>query len=291
VDGNDALAERFEAHRTRLRGVALRMLGSADEADDAVQEAWLRLHRAGADEVDNLGGWLTTVVARVCLDMLRSRKTRREDPHGDELPDAPLTDAALDPEREALLADAIGPALLVVLDTLGPAERLAFVLHDMFAVPFDEIGPILGRSSSATKMLASRARRRVQGGDPAGTDADPARQREVVRAFFAASRDGDFDGLLALLHPEAVVRADQVAVNGGADAELVGAGAVAGSFVGRAHGVQVALIDGVPGAAWLFKGAPNGVLGFTVVDGLVTEIEIIMDPERVAQFQVEVLGR
>jgi RNA polymerase sigma factor (sigma-70 family) len=276
VDGHDALAERFEAHRTRLRGVALRMLGSADEADDAVQEAWLRLHR-------------TTVVARVCLDLLRSRRTRREDPHGDELPDAPVSDSTLDPEREALLADAIGPALLVVLDNLAPAERLAFVLHDMFAVPFDEIGPILGRSSSATKMLASRARRRVQGGDVA--DADPARQREVVRAFFAASREGDFEGLLTLLHPDAVVRADGVAVAGGADRELVGAAAVAGSFVGRAHGVQVALIDGAPGAAWMFKGSPNGVLGFTIDDGLVTEIEIIMDPERVAQFQVEVLGR
>jgi RNA polymerase sigma-70 factor (ECF subfamily) len=289
VDGHDALAERFEAHRARLRGVALRILGSADEAEDAVQEAWLRLHRTGPGEVDNLGGWLTTVVARVCLDQLRSRKARREEPHGDELPDTPVDDATLDPEREALLADAIGPALLLVLDNLAPAERLAFVLHDLFAVPFDQIGQILGRSSSATKMLASRARRRVQGDGSA--DADPVRQREVVRAFFAASREGDFEGLLTLLHPDAVVRADATAVAGGADAELVGAAAVAGSFVGRAHGVQVALLDGVPGAAWLFKGAPNGVLGFTVVDGLVTEIEIIMDAERVGAFDVEVLGR
>src|SRR5256885_11451483 len=215
MDERDWLVERFEAHRTHLRAVAYRMLGSATEADDAVQESWLRLSRTDTSDVDNLGGWLTTVVARVCLDMLRSRTARREEPLGTHLPDGTAgPDHGLDPEQEALLADSMGPALLVVLETLAPAERLAFVLHDMFAMPFDEIAPIVGRSPDATRQLASRARRRVQGATM--SDVDLTRQREVVDAFLAASRGGDFDALLAVLDPDVVVRADSAAVEAGA---------------------------------------------------------------------------
>ena len=228
MQDHDLLAERFEANRTNLRAVAYRMLGSVSEADDAVQEAWLRLSRADASEIDNLGGWLTTVVARVCLDMLRSRTSRREEPLGPGLPEPIAGDGdTLDPEHAAVMADSVGLAMLVVLDTLPPAERVAFVLHDMFAVPFDQIAPIVGRSSDATRQLASRARRRVQGAS-ADPVADRARQREVVEAFLAAARDGRFEALLALLDPDVVVRADRAAVEVGASEEVRGAEAVAG---------------------------------------------------------------
>src|SRR5256885_15623317 len=243
-------AERSENSGTRLRAVAYRMLGSGSEADDAVQEAWLRLSRSGADNVENLGGWLTTVVARVSLDMLRSRKSRREEPIGTQMPDAgPVELNGIDPEREALLADSVGPALLVVLESLAPAERLAFVLHDMFAVPFDEIAPIVGRSPEATRQMASRARRRVQGTDTV-PDADVTRRREVVEAFLAASRSGDFAALLALLDPDVVARADEASVRMGSSREVRGAAAVAETFSGRAKAAQPALIDGDPGLVW-----------------------------------------
>ena len=222
MDEREWLVERFEEQRTHLRAVAYRMLGSLSEADDAVQEAWLRLSRSDADEIENLGGWLTTVVARVSLNMLRSRTTRREEPLGVRIPD-PIVDPAdgTDPEHEALLADSVGLALLVVLETLSPAERLAFVLHDMFAVPFDEIAPIVGRSPEATRQMASRARRRVQGTDTV-PDADVTRRREVVEAFLAASRSGDFAALLALLDPDVVARADEASVRMGSSREVRG---------------------------------------------------------------------
>ena len=226
MDEHNWLAEQFEAKRTHLRAVAYRMLGSLSEAEDAVQEAWLHLSRSDTSGVQNLGGWLTTVVARVCLDMLRSRNSRREEPLGEYLPDQSLSsDGVSDHEHEALMAESIGLALLVVLETLAPAERLAFVLHDMFAVPFDEIAPIVGRSPTAARQLASRARRRVRGA--AVGDAAHPRQRAVVKAFLAASRDGDFDALLAMLDPDAVLRADHAAVHAGASSEVRGATAVA----------------------------------------------------------------
>jgi RNA polymerase sigma factor (sigma-70 family) len=292
VDDDEWLADRFEAHRGHLTAVAYRMLGSRSEADDAVQESWLRLSRADTSEVRNLGGWLTTVVARVCLDMLRSRTTRREDP----LDDAGETDAPVgavtgpDPEREAVLADSVGLALLVVLDTLGPAERLAFVLHDMFAVPFDEIAPIVGRTTNATKMMASRARRRVQSASPDGTGGGAERRRDVVAAFLAASRDGDFEALVSMLHPDAVLRADDAAVATGVDAEVVGARGVATMFAGRARAARLALVDGVPALVWAQRGETRVVFGFTVVDGRIAEVDISADPEYVAGIDVEVLG-
>jgi RNA polymerase sigma factor (sigma-70 family) len=290
VDHHDWLAERFEAHRAHLRAVAYRMLGSAGEADDAVQEAWLRLDRADPAGIHNLGGWLTTVVARVCLDLLRARTARREEPLGDHLPD-PIVDArdGVDPEREALLADSIGPALLVVLDTLAPAERLAFVLHDTFAVPFDEIAPILGRSPAAAKMLASRARRRVQGAATVPA-ADVARQRVVVEAFLAAARGGDFDGLLAVLDPEVVVRADPAAVRAGASREVRGAAAVADTFAGRARLARPALVDGAAGAVWAPGGRPRVVFGFTIRGGRIVAIDILADPGRLRRLDLTVLG-
>jgi RNA polymerase sigma-70 factor (ECF subfamily) len=232
MDEHDWLVERFEGHRTHLRAVAYRMLGSRSDADDAVQEAWLRLHRSDSSGVENLGGWLTTIVARVCLNMLQSRKSRREEPLGDHVPDPIAShEDGTDPEHEALQADAVGLALLVVLDTLTPAERLAFVLHDMFAVPFDEIAPIVERSPAAARQLASRARRRVQGATT--PDADVNRQREVVNAFLAASRGGDFDALLAVLDPDVVLRADGAAVAAGASSEVRGASAVANTHVSQ----------------------------------------------------------
>ena len=285
----DWLAERFEGHRAHLRAVAYRMLGSASEADDAVQEAWLRLDRADTSDVQNLGGWLTTVVARVCLDMLRARRSRREEPHGAQPPEPTLGgEGGIDPEREALLADSIGPALLVVLDTLAPAERLAFVLHDMFAVPFDEIAGILGRSPNAAKMLASRARRRVQGA-AAVPDADLARQRAVVDAFLAASRGGDFEALLAVLDPEVVLRADGAAVGAGASREVRGAAAVAGAFSGRARFARPALVNGAVGAVWAPGGRPRVVFGFTIAGGKVVGIELLADPERLRGLDLVVL--
>jgi RNA polymerase sigma factor (sigma-70 family) len=274
VPEDDWLADRFEANRARLRAVAYRMLGSRAEADDAVQEAWLRLSRADASEIENLGGWLTTVVARVSLDKLRSRASRREEAGGPDLADRVDSSGSGGPEDEALLVDSVGSALLVVLDTLRPAERLAFVLHDIFAVPFDEIGPVIGRSPTAAKQLASRARHKVQGTEPAA-DADPARQREVVDAFLAASRAGDFDALVGLLDPDVVLEADAAAVRLGSPAEVRGAVAVAGTFSGRALAAQAALIDGVVGVVWAVKGRPKVAWDFTIRDGRIVHIDML----------------
>jgi RNA polymerase sigma factor (sigma-70 family) len=277
---DDLVAERFEAHRERLRGIALRMLGSSAEADDAVQETWLRLSRTDAEGVDNLGGWLTTVVGRICIDLLRTRTARREDPLEDRRPD-PVGVGEPHPEDEAVLADAVGTALLVVLETLAPAERLAFVLHDTFAVPFDEVADLMGRSPAAVRQLASRARRRVQA--PAGSpEPDRRRHREVVEAFLAASRAGDFAGLLALLDPDAVMRADAATVTLGSPAAVHGAHAVAETFAGRARAARVVLLDGYAAAAWSVGGAPKVVFGFTVEGGRVQEVELLADPELVA---------
>ena len=290
MQDHDLLAERFEANRTNLRAVAYRMLGSVSEADDAVQDAWLRLSRTDASEIDNLGGWLTTVVARVCLDMLRSRTSRREEPLTPGQPEPIAGDGdALDPERAAVMADSVGLAMLVVLDTLPPAERVAFVLHDMFAVPFDQIAPIVGRSSDATRQLASRARRRVQGAN-ADPVADRARQREVVEAFLAAARDGRFDALLALLDPNIVVRADQPAVEVGASEEVRGAEAVAGTFSGRARAARAALVGGAVGLVWMQQGEARMVFDFTIEDGKVVQIELIADPERIRELEPTILG-
>jgi RNA polymerase sigma factor (sigma-70 family) len=289
VNDHDWLAERFEAHRPHLRAVAYRMLGSASEADDAVQEAWIRLDRADASEVENLGGWLTTVVARLCLDMLRARTSRREEPLDAHLPD-PIASPrdGIDPEQEALLAEGIGLALLVVLDTLTPAERVAFVLHDMFAMPFDQVAAVVGRSPAAAKMLASRARRRVQG-TAAVPDPDLTRQRAVVDAFLAAARGGDFDALLAVLDPAVVVRADRAAVLVGADREVRGAPAVADTFSGRARFARPALVDGAAGAVWAPGGRPRVVFAFTIAGGRIVEIDLLADPERLRQLDLAVL--
>jgi len=284
VDDATLLTEGFEANRTQLRAVAYRMLGSQSEADDAVQEAWLRLHRSDTTVIDNLGGWLTTVVARVCLDMLRSRRSRREEPI-DGMPEPADT---VDPEREAVLADSVGLALLVVLDTLAPAERLAFVLHDMFAVPFDEIAPILDRTPAATRQLASRARRRVQS-TATVPDTDFARQRTVVEAFLTASRGGDFDALLTLLDPDIVVRADRVAVGFGATAEIRGADAVVSSFLRRARGARPALVNGAAGAAWVVDGRTRVVFSFTVIDGRITAIDLLADPALLRHVDLAIL--
>ncbi|TMG21478.1 MAG: sigma-70 family RNA polymerase sigma factor [Chloroflexi bacterium] len=271
---HEYLAERFETHRAHLRAVAYRMLGSADEADDAVQEAWIRLSRADAGRVDNLAGWLTTVVARVCLDMLRSRKSRREEPLSLHHV------AGNDPEHEVLLADSVGLAMLVVLETLAPAERVAFVLHDLFGLPFDEIAPIVGRTPSAARQLASRGRRRVRGADPA--TGDLTLHREIVDAFLAASRGGDFEGLLAMLDPDVVVRADEAAVKLGAEREVRGAAAAARTFAGRARAAQPALVNGVPGLLWSHGSSPRVAFAFTIRGGTVTAIELIADPARLA---------
>ncbi|PXX62185.1 RNA polymerase sigma-70 factor (ECF subfamily) [Nocardia tenerifensis] len=273
------LAARFEEHRTHLYGVAYRILGTGAEADDAIQEAWLRLSRSDADEIDNLGGWLTTVVARVCLNMLQSRKTRREEPLDDHDPIELVTG----PEHEVVLGDSIGLALLVVLDTLTPAERLAFVLHDMFAVPFDEIAPIVGKTPAAARQLASRARRRMQG---ARASADRDRQREVVAAFLAASRGGDFAALLTLLDPEVVLRVDAAAMATGAAAAF-GADAVAQTFAGRAQAARSALVDGRAGAVWSVGGQPRVVFEFTVSGGRIVAIDLLADPETLDQLVLE----
>jgi len=288
---HDWLAERFEENRPHLRAVAYRMLGSSAEADDAVQETWLRLSRAGVGGVENLGGWLTTIVARVSLNMLRSRTLRREEPMDPPATGQPVAPPnGTDPEHEAVLADSVGLALLVVLDTLTPAERLAFVLHDMFAVPFEEIAPIVERSPVATRQLASRARRRVQEAGPGGGPGDPpgeiSRRREVVAAFLAASREGDFDALLEMLDPDIVLRADSAAAQMGADAEAIGPRAVAGIFSGRAKALRPALIDGAPGAVWTYRGETRVVFAFTFAGGTITAIEQIADPERIARLEV-----
>jgi RNA polymerase sigma-70 factor (ECF subfamily) len=288
MNEGDYLAERFEEHRSHLRSVAYRMLGSLSEVDDAIQEAWLRLSRSDAAAIDNLGGWLTTVVARVCLDMLRSRQSRREDPLSPDAPEPVATGASgSSPEQEALLADSVGVALLVVLDRLAPAERLAFVLHDMFAVPFDEIAQIVGRSEEATRQLASRARRRVRGGGDA-PGADLARQREVVDSFIAALRAGDFEGLLAVLDPDLVVRADMP----GAPREIRGAavwakGAVA--FGHMARQVRPALVNGAIGLVMAPHGKLVRALRFTIANGRITELEVIGDPARLGGLDVAIV--
>jgi RNA polymerase sigma-70 factor (ECF subfamily) len=286
------LAERFEQHRPQLRAVAYRMLGSLGEADDAVQEAWLRLSRADAGEVQNLGGWLTTVVGRVCLDMLRMRRARPEQPVGAYVPEPIVSrENGVDPEHEALLADSVGLALLVVLETLAPPERLAFVLHDMFAVPFDEIAPIVGRSPAAARQLASRARRRVRGQTPT-PDADLARQREVVDAFVAAAREGDFDALLAVLDPDVVLRADRGAVPAGASVILRGAQAVAENAQSFAHlgpFGRPALVNGAAGMVVAPHGRPFAVMGFTVSDGRIVEIDVLADPARLKRLDLTML--
>jgi len=252
-----------------------------------VQETWLRLSRAGVGGVENLGGWLTTIVARVSLNMLRSRTLRREEPMDPPATGQPVAPPnGTDPEHEAVLADSVGLALLVVLDTLTPAERLAFVLHDMFAVPFEEIAPIVERSPVATRQLASRARRRVQEAGPGDPPGEISRRREVVAAFLAASREGDFDALLTMLDPDIVLRADTAAAQMGADAEAIGPRAVAGIFSGRAKALRPALIDGAPGAVWTYRGETRVVFAFTFTGGTITAIEQIADPERIARFEV-----
>jgi RNA polymerase sigma-70 factor (ECF subfamily) len=288
----ELLARSFEEHRPQLRAVAYRMLGSLSEAEDAVQEGWLRLARSDADAIDNLGAWLTTVVGRVCLDMLRSRTARREEPLDFRVPDpviAPL-DARADPEHEAVLADSVGLAMLVVLETLSPAERLAFVLHDMFGVPFSEIARVVDRSVDATKMLASRARARVRGSAPAA-DPDRARQQEVVEAYLAAARAGDFDALVRVLHPDVLLRADA----GASDVSrmLRGAENVASSamrFRNAATGGHVVLVNGAPGLVSTRDGRIVAVLAFTVVAGRVTEINLVADRQRLAAIDVSWLA-
>jgi RNA polymerase sigma factor (sigma-70 family) len=290
MDERDWLADRFEEHRTTLRAVAYRMLGSLAEADDAVQEAWLRLSRADTNGVQNLGGWLTTVVGRVCLDMLRARRSRREEPLGVHVPDPVVRpDAGADPEHDALLADSVGLALLVVLETLSPAERLAFVLHDMFDVPFDEIAPIVQRSPAAARQLASRARRRVKGA-AAVPDTDLGRQREVVGAFLDAARGGDFDALLAVLDPDVVLRADAGAVPAGASRVIRGGPAVAAQALAFARRLgafaRPALVNGAAGMVAAPGGRPASVLGFTVRGEKIVEIDILADPARLRRLDL-----
>ena len=292
MDEREFLAQQFEEYRTRLRAVAYRMLGSLSEADDAVQETWLRLNRIDSDEVENLGGWLTTVVARVSLNMLRSRRSRPEEPLDARMPE-PIVDRAdgTDPEHEALLADSVGLALLVVLETLNPAERLAFVLHDMFAVPFDEIAPIVDRSPEAARQLASRARRRVQG-EKAIPDADLDTQREVVHAFLAAARDGDFEGLLEVLDPDVVLRADRGAVAIGSARVVRGAANVARGALAFSRldiAVRPALVNGAVGTVTLRDGRPFTIAGFTIRNRRIVEMDIIADPERLNRLDLEVL--
>jgi RNA polymerase sigma factor (sigma-70 family) len=289
MDEHDLLAERFEAHRAHLRAVAYRLLGSRSEADDAVQESWLRLSRTDTSGVDNLGGWLTTVVARVCLDRLRWRTAKREEAF-ESAPELTLVrDDTLAPEDEALLADSVGLALLVVLETLAPAERVAFVLHDLFAVPFDEIAAIVGRSEVAARQLASRARRRVQGAAVPDADADLSRQREIVDALLAAARGGDFETLVALLDPDVVLRSDAAAVKAGAEQEVRGAPAVAGQFSGRAQVARPALVDGVMGIVWAPGGRPRVVFDLTITGQRIAGIDVVADPERLGELDVVLL--
>jgi RNA polymerase sigma factor (sigma-70 family) len=288
MDESEWLADRFDEHRAHLRAVAYRMLGSLTDADDAVQDTWLRLSRSGADEVENLGGWLTTIVARVCLNMLRSRNRRREESLGVRLPDPIIgLEGGLQPEEQALLADSVGLALLVVLDTLTPAERLAFVLHDMFELPFEEIAPMVGRTPAAARQLASRARRRVKGAEVPAPDPDLARQRDVVDAFFSAARGGDFDALVAVLDPDVVLRIDAGARRPAASMAIRGAAAVAGQALGglttalSAVRLRPALVNGAAGMVFTRRGRPVTVMGFTVADGKIVEIDAIADSERV----------
>jgi len=289
MDDQQLLAEQFEQHRTRLRALAYRMLGSITEADDAVQEAWLRLSRSDADAIENLAGWLTTVVSRLCLNVLRSRTARREDLLDPHVPDPIVTvEGTLDPEEEAMLADAVGVALLVVLETLTPAERLAFVLHDTFAVPFDQVAAVLGRSSEATRQLASRARRRVRGATTP-PDADVARQRAAVDAFFAAARAGDFEGLVAVLDPDVVARSDGGARRPQLSRVTSGAAAVAGqalTYANPAAELRPALVNGAAGVVVMLGGRPQTIMGFTVVDGRIVAINALVDPDRIAELDL-----
>jgi RNA polymerase sigma-70 factor (ECF subfamily) len=285
------LDEEFEANRARLRSVAFRMLGSPEEADDAVQETWLRVQRAAAGDIENMGGWLTTIVSRICLDILRARTAKREDPVGDRLPEPHVApDAPGTPEGDALLADSLGPALLIVLETLSPAERLAFVLHDMFGVPFEQIATIVGRSPAATRQLASRARRRVQGAEqaerPSPGVAAASRRRSIVEAFLAASREGNFDRLVELLDPDVVLRADSVAVTIGATAMVRGATDVAQTFAGRAAAARIATIDGRPGAVWAQGGTPRVVFEFAISGVRITAISLIADPAAIGDLEL-----
>jgi RNA polymerase sigma-70 factor (ECF subfamily) len=293
MDVRAVLTDRFEEHRPRLRAVAYRMLGSFAEADDAVQEAWIRLDRTDSGEIDNLAGWLTTVVARVCLNTLRTRERRREEPLDVRLPDPVVSQAAgPDPEQEALLADAVGLALLVVLDSLGPAERLAFVLHDMFAVPFEDIAAMIERSPAATRQLASRARRRVRGEAPV-PDPDLGRQREVVDAFLAAAREGDLDALVAVLDPDIVLRADGGPGRPRLSATAHGAHAVAGQakgarqFAGTLHPV---LVNGAAAVAVLVHGKPFALMAFTVSGGRIAAMDILLDPDRLAELKLDAMA-
>ena len=285
INQDIALAERFEEHRPRLRAVAYRMLGSLSEAEDAVQETWLRLGRTGDAEIDNLAAWLTTVVARVCLNVLRGRRTRREEPLEFHLPDPVVEpEGHTDPEHEALLADAVGMALVVVLDTLPPAERLAFVLHDMFAVPFDDIAAMLDRTPEATRQLASRARRKIRDSAPR-PDPDLQRQREAVDAFFAAAHDGDFDRLLSVLDADAVLRVDGGTSRPGRVRILHGATTIASQARGAAkltRYLRPVLVNGTAGAIVIARGRPLAVIGFTVVDGRIAAIDILNDLDRLA---------
>lgn len=299
MSGNEWLAERFEENRGHLRAVAYRMLGSASEADDAVQETWLRLSRSDVSRVENLGGWLTTVAARVCLDMLRTRSSRREEPLEEQAEGSAATPTReTNPEQEAVLADAVGAALLVVLDRLEPAERLAFVLHDMFAVQFEEIAPIVGRSEEAARQLASRARRRVHGAAAGGrvsANANLPGQRKIVESFMGALRAGDFEGLLAVLDPDVVVRIDAVAGRPGAGPrEIHGAenwarGAIAFSRTVRLALVQPALVDGAVGLVLARKGRLFRVLRFTIEQGKIAQVDIVADPENLEKVEVQVL--
>ncbi|MFD7317459.1 sigma-70 family RNA polymerase sigma factor [Streptomyces sp. NPDC059883] len=288
-DENELLTARFEENRNHLRAVAFRILGSLSEADDAVQETWLRLSRSGAAGVENLGGWLTTVIGRICLDILRSRASRREEPLDTYVPGpADSRPDALGPEHEALLADAVSSALLVVLDTLTPAERLVFVLHDLFAVPFTEVAPIVDRTPAAARQLAVRARLRVRGASTA-TDVDPARRREIVAAFLAATRDGDFDALLVLLDPDVVIRADRAAMKAGAAGEMRGAAAVARTILGRAKALRPALVNGTAGAVSVRDGHLRVVFGFTITGGRITGIDLLTDPAWLGGLDVTIL--
>jgi len=294
VDESDFLARRFEEQRPQLRAVAYRMLGSVGEADDALQEAWLRVTAAGADDVENIGAWLTTVVARVCLNLLRARRNRREDPLDVHVPDPIVSpESGVDPEHEALLADSVGLALMVVLELLAPAERLAFVLHDMFGVPFDEIAPMIDRTPVAARQLASRARRRVQGQAPA-PDPDTDRQHEVVQAFFAATRDGDFEALVAVLDPDVVMRTD-----GGARSRytlnLAGVRAVAEQALTSANAqllpyLRPALVNGAAGVVVAVPARPLYVMGFTVVNGRIAAIDVLADPVRLADLDLSAIN-
>ncbi len=291
MDENEWLAEQFEAHRGHLRAVAYRMLGSLADADDAVQDTWLRLSRADTDDVENLGGWLTTVIARVCLNMLRARKSRNEESLDTRVPDPVIRHAdALDPESEAVLADSVSLALLVVLDTLTPAERLVFVLHDLFGLPFEEIAPMVGRTPVAARQLASRARRRVKGAAVPPASEDRRRQREVVDAFFAAAREGDFDALVAVLHPDVTLRIDggtaspsaSMIVRGAVDVARQSSAGLKSSLALPGTGLRPVVVNGAPGMIVTMRGTPVTVMGFAVTSGKIVEIDSIFDPARIA---------